>query len=107
MLRFQPITERARLLLRGRRITLVRSVLTIGYYLHMRMALWFLRKDASGGPIVEQAIEGALRATDLRQSSYFVVAGHPEAAYDTAAARRDLGYAPEHNWPELRCFPDG
>jgi len=56
MLRFQPITERARDLLRGRRITLVRTVLTIGYYLHLRMPLWFLRKDASGGPLVEQAI---------------------------------------------------
>ena len=65
---------------------------------------WFMYVDPRD---VALAIEGALRATNLRQSSYFAVAGHPEASYDTAAARRDLGYAPEHNWPELRCFSDG
>jgi nucleoside-diphosphate-sugar epimerase len=49
-----------------------------------------------------QAVEGALRSSSVRQSSYFVVAGHPQSAYDTSAARRDLGYAPAHNWLHLQ-----
>jgi nucleoside-diphosphate-sugar epimerase len=52
---------------------------------------------------VAQAVESALRAPNPRQSSYFVVAHHPEAAYDVGAAVRDLGYAPEHNWLDLRA----
>jgi predicted dehydrogenase len=56
MLRYQPMTERARELLVGRRITLVRTMCTIGYYLHLQMPLWFLQKDQSGGPLCEQAI---------------------------------------------------
>jgi nucleoside-diphosphate-sugar epimerase len=51
---------------------------------------------------VAQAVEGALRSGNVRQSSYFVVADHPQSAYDISAARRDLGYAPIHNWLELR-----
>lgn len=51
---------------------------------------------------VAQAVEGALRAERLGQSSYFVVADHPEAAFDLSAAKRDLGYAPQYNWPTLR-----
>jgi predicted dehydrogenase len=56
MLRYQPITERARQLLAGHQITLVRTMLTINYYLHMTMPLWFLQKEHSGGPLCEQAI---------------------------------------------------
>jgi predicted dehydrogenase len=56
MLRYQPITERARQLLSGHHITLVRTMCTIGYYLRMQMPLWFLQKDQSGGPLCEQAI---------------------------------------------------
>lgn len=56
MLRYQPMTERARELLVGHQITLVRTMCTIGYYLHLQMPLWFLRKAESGGPLCEQAI---------------------------------------------------
>ena len=51
---------------------------------------------------VAQAISGALQATELSLSSYFVVADHPESAYAIDAARRDLGFAPVHNWSGLR-----
>jgi nucleoside-diphosphate-sugar epimerase len=61
---------------------------------------WFTYVDPRD---VAQAVEGALRASSLRQSSYFVVADHPEAAYDIGAAKRDLAYAPQHNWLDLRC----
>ncbi len=56
MLRYQPMTERAQALLAGHQMTLVRTMCTIGYYLHMQMPLWFLQKDQSGGPLCEQAI---------------------------------------------------
>lgn len=52
---------------------------------------------------VAQAVEGALRAFSLHQSSYFIVADHPQSAFDIGAAKRDLGYTPEHNWLDLRC----
>jgi nucleoside-diphosphate-sugar epimerase len=51
---------------------------------------------------VAQAVEGALRSTSVRQSSYFVVADHLQGVYDISAARRDLGYDPAHNWLDLR-----
>lgn len=56
MLRYRPITERARHFLVGHQITLVRTMCTIDYYLHMTMPLWFLQKEHSGGPLCEQAI---------------------------------------------------
>jgi predicted dehydrogenase len=56
MLRYQPMTERAQALLAGHQITLVRTMCTVGYYLHMQMPLWFLQKEHSGGPLCEQAI---------------------------------------------------
>jgi predicted dehydrogenase len=56
MLRYQPITERARQLLAGHQITLVRTMCIVNYYLHMTMPLWFLQKEHSGGPLCEQAI---------------------------------------------------
>ena len=56
MLRYQPMTQRAGELLAGHQITLVRTMCTVGYYLHMKMPLWFLQKDQSGGPLCEQAI---------------------------------------------------
>jgi len=61
---------------------------------------WFSYVDPRD---VAQAVEGAFRAPDLRQSSYFVVADHPQAAYDVGAAKRDLGYVPGCNWLDLRC----
>lgn len=55
-LRYSPLTERALHLLEGRKIALVRTVCTIGYYLTMDMPIWFLQKSKSGGPLCEQAI---------------------------------------------------
>ncbi|MFC4597648.1 NAD-dependent epimerase/dehydratase family protein [Cohnella hongkongensis] len=55
-----------------------------------------------------QAIEGAVTTQRAAQSSYFIVAGHPEAAFDISSARRDLGYDPQRNWTELtRMKPGG
>ncbi len=51
---------------------------------------------------VAQAVQGALHSTSVRQSSYFLVADHPQTAYDIGPAKRDLGYAPAHNWLNLR-----
>src|SRR5579871_3207544 len=59
---------------------------------------WFTYVDPRD---VAQAVEGALRSASVRQSSYFIVADHPHLAYDISAARRDLGYAPVYNWPDL------
>lgn len=65
---------------------------------------WFSYVDPRD---VAQAVEGALRAPSPGQSSYFVIADHPQAAYDVGAAKRDLGYAPVHNWLDLRSPGDG
>jgi nucleoside-diphosphate-sugar epimerase len=55
---------------------------------------------------VSQAVEGALRAARVTQSSYFVVADHPQSAYDISAARRDLGFVPAYNWLDMQVSAD-
>jgi predicted dehydrogenase len=55
-LRYAPITKKAKSLIEGKRVTQVRSVTTTGYYLNFDMPLWFLQKEHSGGPLLEQTL---------------------------------------------------
>ncbi len=55
-LRYSPLTERARQLIAGRKVTHVRTMVTTEYYLKMDVPLWFLQRRHSGGPLLEQAI---------------------------------------------------
>ncbi|MBI2856789.1 MAG: Gfo/Idh/MocA family oxidoreductase [Chloroflexi bacterium] len=55
-LRYSPLTQRARALLSGRRVTHVRTVTTTSYYLKMDMPHWFLQRRHSGGPLLEQSL---------------------------------------------------
>ncbi len=55
-LRYAPITQKAKTLIAGKRVTQVRSVTTTGYYLNFDMPLWFLQKKHSGGPLLEQTL---------------------------------------------------
>jgi len=55
-LRYAPITQKAKSLIAGKRVTQVRSVTTTGYYLNFDMPLWFLQKKHSGGPLLEQTL---------------------------------------------------
>jgi len=55
-LRYSPLTQRARSLISGLQVTNVRTVCTTPYYLNMDMPLWFLRREESGGPLLEQSI---------------------------------------------------
>ena len=54
-LRYEPRYERLKQLIKGHVIHLVRTVCTVDYYLNFRMPDWFLKNEASGGPIAEQA----------------------------------------------------
>jgi predicted dehydrogenase len=55
-LRYAPLTQKARSLIAGKRVTQVRSVTTTGYYLKMDMPAWFLQRKHSGGPLLEQSL---------------------------------------------------
>jgi predicted dehydrogenase len=55
-LRYSPLTQRARSLISGLTVTHVRTVCTTSYYLNMDMPLWFLQRQESGGPLLEQTI---------------------------------------------------
>lgn len=55
-LRYAPITQKARALIAGKQVTQVRSVTTTGYYLKMDMPAWFLQREHSGGPLLEQSL---------------------------------------------------
>ncbi len=55
-LRYAPLTQKAKSLIAGKRVTQVRSVTTTGYYLNFDMPLWFLQKKHSGGPLLEQTL---------------------------------------------------
>jgi predicted dehydrogenase len=55
-LRYSPLTERARELIKGRRVTHVRTACTTSYYLKRDVPDWFLQRKHSGGPLLEQAI---------------------------------------------------
>ena len=55
-LRYSPLTEQAGEIIRGRRITHVRTACTTSYYLTRDVPDWFLQRQHSGGPLLEQAI---------------------------------------------------
>tara|TARA_B100001123_G_C15241669_1_gene999337 strand:+ start:172 stop:1239 length:1068 start_codon:yes stop_codon:yes gene_type:complete len=55
-LRYDPRYKKVKELIADNEIHLVRTKITIDYYLNYRMSPWFLEKQISGGPIAEQAI---------------------------------------------------
>jgi predicted dehydrogenase len=55
-LRHSPVAERAREIIKGRTVTHVRTACTTGYYLNRDVPDWFLQREHSGGPLLEQAI---------------------------------------------------
>ncbi len=58
---------------------------------------WFVYVDPRD---VAQAVELALE-TDLAYGAFQIVAGRKDSMFDWRSAARDLGYRPEHNWPEI------
>jgi len=61
---------------------------------------WFVYVDPRD---IAQAVERALE-TDVAYGCYQIVAGRRDTLFDWAQAAQELGYRPEHNWPEI---PDG
>jgi len=55
-LRYSPLAEEARRLISGRPVTQVRTMTTTSYYINMDVPLWFLQREHSGGPLLEQSI---------------------------------------------------
>ena len=39
--------------------------------------------------------------TEVRYGTYNIVAGRADGVYDWTGAAADLGYSPQHNWPEI------
>ena len=59
--------------------------------------LWFVYVDPRD---VAQAV-GAALATRRRRGTYCIVAGRRDSLFDWRPAARELGYAPQHNWPDI------
>ncbi len=59
---------------------------------------WFVYVDPRD---VAQAVQRALETQDVRYGCYNIVAGRRDAAFDWTQASQELGYRPEHNWPEI------
>ena len=55
-LRYSPLTERAKEIIKGRTVTHIRTACTTSYYLKRDVPDWFLQRQYSGGPLLEQAI---------------------------------------------------
>ncbi len=55
-LRYSPLAHRAQELIAGRTATHLRSLTTTSYYLERDMPLWYLQRQHSGGPLLEQSI---------------------------------------------------
>lgn len=58
---------------------------------------WFMYVDPRD---VAQAVECAL-STAVRCGTYHIVAGRQDALFDWQTAAREIGYAPQHNWPTI------
>ena len=59
---------------------------------------WFVYVDPRD---VAQAVELAIEAQDVMYGSYNVVAGREDSQFDWKQTTEELGYRPEHNWPEI------
>ena len=58
---------------------------------------WFCYVDPRD---VAQAVEAAL-ASSRSHGCYNIVAGRSDSAYDWQTAAREIGYDPQHNWPDI------
>lgn len=58
---------------------------------------WFFYVDPRD---VAQAVVLAEK-TAVRYGTYNIVAGRTDGVYDWTGAAADLGYSPQHNWPEI------
>ena len=58
---------------------------------------WFIYVDPRD---VAAAVRCALQ-TDRASGTYNIVAGRADSLFDWHPARREIGYAPQHNWPEI------
>lgn len=58
---------------------------------------WFLYVDPRD---VAQAVALAEKAA-ISYGTYNIVAGRADGMFDWSGAARDLGYSPQHNWPEI------
>ena len=52
------------------------------------------------GEVLAAALRCALQ-TDHASGTYNIVAGRADSLFDWHPARREIGYAPKHNWPEI------
>ena len=59
---------------------------------------WFVYVDPRD---VAQAAERTLDLQNVTYGVYNVVAGRRDSRFDWAQTHQDLGYHPEHNWPEI------
>lgn len=58
---------------------------------------WFMYVDPLD---VAQAVECALHTT-VQCGTYNIVAGRKDSLFDWQTAAREIGYAPQHNWPAI------
>lgn len=62
---------------------------------------WFVYVDPRD---VAQCVARAIETETVKYGSYNAVAGRADSRFSWQQAADDLGYSPEHNWPEI---PDG
>ena len=59
---------------------------------------WFVYVDPRD---VAQCVVRAIETQKVRYGSYNAVAGRTDSRFSWKQAEDDLGYSPEHNWPEI------
>ena len=59
---------------------------------------WFVYVDPRD---VAQCVARAIETQKVRYGSYNAVAGRADSRFSWKQAEDDLGYSPEHNWPEI------
>ncbi len=62
---------------------------------------WFVYVDPRD---VAQCVACAIETETVKYGAYNAVAGRADSRFSWASANAELGYSPEHNWPEI---PDG